>query len=111
MHTSILINKHSTQIHIFAGSNAQAHANDMLMLFERLSDLNDEDNKPIIVLYVDGGPDWSTQSAKSLYYYGKLWRQSNKDALILANGGAKRSRWNPIERGWAGDMIALPLTV
>ncbi|CAM9896253.1 unnamed protein product, partial [Heterosigma akashiwo] len=61
----------------FASSTAESHLNDLVQLLQRSS-------KPITCIISDNGPDLSLNSKKTLLALGRLWRDSKKDALMLA---------------------------
>ena len=81
-------------------SNAQAHANDLYKLL-RVRGGDRRTEKPIVVVYADGGPDWATTSKFSFYFYGLLWMRLGLTAWIMGSAGGGYSAFNPIERTWA----------
>jgi len=57
--------------------------------------------KPILVLFVDGGPDESPRFPKTLQFAAKNFRRFNLDALFMATYAPGQSASNPVERRMA----------
>ncbi len=68
---------------------------------------NPEQKKPVLVVYVDNGPDWSPRSPTHILYFGRLWEDENVDMLVVATYAPGFSRYNPIEHIWAPCSKAL----
>ncbi len=62
-------------------STSQSHAND---LYKRLSDPNISEDKRLVMIKADGGPDWSTKSQHILISMGKVFRDFHFAVFILA---------------------------
>lgn len=55
----------------------------------------------MLILTVDGGPDWSTNSLVNALFYMRLWRDNNLDVLVATSFAACFSAFNPIEHLWS----------
>jgi len=55
----------------------------------------------VLILTVDGGPDWSTNSLVNALFYMRLWRDNNLDVLVATSFAARFSAFNPIEHLWS----------
>ncbi|XP_033648119.1 uncharacterized protein LOC117307468 [Asterias rubens] len=84
--------------------NIATHMNDIVRLA-----LKDEvkNGKSLLVLLVDGGADFNVNHTVNEFYYGRLFRECNLDALIVTSYCPGESALNPIERVWSPCTQAL----
>ena len=59
------------------------------------------DGKVAVVISVDGGPDLAVRNLANIMEYGRLWKTTNLQVLIVFDYGAKQSALNEIERIWS----------
>ncbi|XP_071494954.1 uncharacterized protein [Diadema antillarum] len=69
--------------------------------------------KHALFLVADGGPDFNINHATNWFYYGRLFREMNLDALVVTSFCPGDSAMNPIEHLWAPctrrlTSVALP---
>ena len=81
----------------FHSSNIQAHIDDLQPIVEA----GVKKGKTVVILTVDGGPDWSTNSLVNALFYMRLWRDTNLDVLVATSFAARFSAFNPIEHLWS----------
>ncbi|XP_038060450.1 uncharacterized protein LOC119741815 [Patiria miniata] len=75
----------------------EAHANDLMGFSTELKD----DGKTIVVLIVDGGPDYNVNHETKEVYYSRIFKQLNLDGMIITSYCPGFSRRNPIEHVWS----------
>lgn len=63
--------------------------------------------KSLLVMIVDGGPDYNVNHATNEYFYGRFFRDMNLDGLIVTSYCPGDSALNPIEHVWAPTTKAL----
>ncbi|KAJ8030579.1 hypothetical protein HOLleu_27035 [Holothuria leucospilota] len=73
-------------------------------------------DKKVVVLVVDGGPDWSAKSLTVLLFLSRLSRQRKLEVLCMTLYGPGQSAFNPIEHLWAPlskklACVSLPATL
>ena len=81
----------------FHSSNLQAHIDDLQPIVEA----GVKKGKTVVILTVDGGPDWSTNSLVNALFYMRFWRDNNLDVLVATSFAARFSAFNPIEHLWS----------
>lgn len=95
----------------FQSSTVEPHVNDLIRLIGRKGA-----PKPILILVVDNGPDWTPASVLNCLYFVRLWKSLKLDALFVCSFCPKYSAFNPIEHSWsvcsnAITAITLPAVV
>ena len=78
----------------FTELTIEQHVNDLLPILE-------DCRKSIIVLVVDGGPDWQTASWPALYCLYRLFLRLDLDILCVTSYAPHHSAFNPIEHAWS----------
>ncbi|XP_041466647.1 uncharacterized protein LOC121417130 [Lytechinus variegatus] len=70
-------------------TNIASHLNDLTTLMR--------EDKRMLLLLVDGSPDFSPNHATNIFHYGRFFKDSRLDALIVTTYCPGDSAYNPIE--------------
>lgn len=81
----------------FHPSTVKTHVNDIYPLLKSLK----EQGQSVVVLTVDGGPDWNVSFLANALFFYRLWRKLELDILIMCCYAAHHSAFNKIEHLWA----------
>ncbi|XP_041466293.1 uncharacterized protein LOC121416841 [Lytechinus variegatus] len=83
--------------------NVATHLHDMTSILDK----KEAPRKSVLFLVVDGGPDFNVNHWINLFYYGRFFRDTNLDALLVTSYCPGDSALNPIEHLWAPCTHAL----
>ncbi|XP_071483400.1 uncharacterized protein [Diadema antillarum] len=78
------------------GVNIESHLCDVLPITQELR----EEGRTAVLLVVDNGADFNPRSHVTQFFYGKLWKDGDLDAMAVLSYCAGDSKLNPIERIW-----------
>ena len=81
----------------FFSSTSETHLHDLKPLVNAVV----QEDKTVVTIIADGGPDWSTKSLLNALYFMRLWQECNLDLLCICSYAARFSAYNPIEHLWA----------
>lgn len=88
-------------------SVAATHAADLRYLYDNVAEFRsilyraDGTKKPILIIFVDGGPDENPRYRETIRYSCSNFCKFNLDALYIATQAPGRSAYNPVERRMA----------
>jgi hypothetical protein len=66
-----------------------------------IQDIQRREGKFVVGLKVDNGPDQNLKSLANFMSYGRLFRDSNSDMLVVTAYNSHKSRYNDIEHAWS----------
>ena len=88
-------------------SVAATHAADLRYLYDNVAEFRsilyraDGTKKPILIIFIDGGPDENPRYRETIRYSCSNFCKFNLDALYIATQAPGRSAYNPVERQMA----------
>ena len=85
--------------------NIAAHMNDLHVILSE--PLPAPSSKSVLVLVIDGGPDFNVNHSVNEFYYARFFRDQNLDALLVTSYCPGYSALNPVEHLWAPCTRAL----